>query len=113
MTRRLRQGSHRQPRLMVEEAPPHPARGSAEPALPPGPPPAPPPPAPRFASGGREMRAADLQCVNVVTPAAKEVAASPLRVARHGLAWFLAGHAPALDSESSDAPQRSDLFHGS
>src|SRR5215217_1526381 len=87
MTRRLRQGSHRQPRLMVEEAPPHPARASPEPAL----------PATRFASGGREMRAADLQCVNVVTPAAKEVAASPLRVARHGLAWFLAGHAPALE----------------
>jgi hypothetical protein len=59
-TRRLGQGSHRHPRLTVDEAPrgstPHPARASPESAR----------PATRFASGGREVRAADLQCVNAV-----------------------------------------------
>ena len=52
--RRLGQGSHRQPRSIVEEAPrgstPHLARASPESAL----------PATRFASGGREMRSAEI-----------------------------------------------------
>src|SRR5215218_10353975 len=61
MMRRLGQGAHRKPRLIVDEAPrgsaPHPARASPESAL----------PAARFAGGRREaVRPADLQCVNTV-----------------------------------------------
>ncbi len=54
MMRRLGQGAHRQPRLITDEAPwrsaPHPARPSAESAL----------PATRFASGAREELRAGL-----------------------------------------------------
>src|SRR5215204_4541814 len=67
MMRRLGQGSHRHPRLIVDEAPrgsaPHPARASPESAL----------PAARFASGRREaVRPADLQGVNTVAPAGRD-----------------------------------------